>query len=310
MDTMLANNGTAQAAGEHGVFYLTSDTHRLYIGNSDKSISAVNEGVITVENYSDLPSLSSPADQKAHAGQFYYITTNPGNVLCVASGGNWVQINSSVSIRSFGNTMSATNNVATITHMIRESNGTDSTSVVKIKGASGNTVTADDNNHEITITGNTASIAAAAEGQNAKITLSNSNSTDSSTVKLIAGAGATVAVSGQEITIGAVDTYVSSVTGGIVGANSDGFKITINQNTGNNPSGTIDPIISYGENADQSAHFTGGTATLDVYTTSEVDDKIEDALATFDAMTYMGTSTGAALENKTNVHRGDVWILT
>jgi len=27
-------------------------------------------------------------------------------------------------------------------------------------------------------------------------------------------------------------------------------------------------------------------------------------------MTYMGTSTGAALANKTNVHKGDVWILT
>jgi len=226
---MLANNGTAQAAGEHGVFYLTSDTHRLYIGNSDKSISAVNEGVITVANYSDLPSLSSAADQKAHAGQFYYITTNPANVLCVASGGNWVQINSSVKINSFGNTMSATNNVATITHTISESNGTDSTSIVKIKGASGNTVTADNTNHEITITGNTASIAAAANGQNkSKITLSNSNDTASSTVNIEAGSNVSVGVSGQTITIGATNTRVESVVGAPVGATSDGFKITVN----------------------------------------------------------------------------------
>jgi len=73
MDEMLAKNGTAQANGVHGTFYLTSDTHRLYIGNSDKSISAVNEGVITVSTIDDLPDIDTDAQKKAHAGQFYYI---------------------------------------------------------------------------------------------------------------------------------------------------------------------------------------------------------------------------------------------
>ena len=31
-----------------GVFYLTSDTHRLYIGNKDQTLSPVNQGIITV----------------------------------------------------------------------------------------------------------------------------------------------------------------------------------------------------------------------------------------------------------------------
>lgn len=309
MDIMLANNGTANAAGEHGVFYLTSDTHRLYIGNSDKSISAVNEGVISVENYTDLPSLSTAADQKAHAGQFYYITSNPANVLCVASGGRWVQINSSVSVNSFGNTVSANNNVATVTHTIGETNGGSHSSTVQIEGTSGNTVSV--TGSKVTITGNKASMAAAANGQNkSTITLSNSNAADSSTINLEAGANATLAVSGQTITIGAQNTKVNSVAGDIVGANSDGFKFTVTNSDGSAPSGNIDPIISYGDANDQQAHFTGGTAALSVYTKQEVDDKIEDALADFDAMTYKGTSTGAALANKTDVHKGDVWILS
>lgn len=309
MDVMLANNGTSSAAGEHGVFYLTSDTHRLYIGNSDKSISAVNEGVISVANYTDLPSLSSPADQKAHAGQFYYITTNPANVLCVASGGNWVQINSSVSINSFGNTVTTSSNVATIAHNIRETNGGSHTSTVQLEGTDGNTITS--SGSKITIKGNKASLAAAANGQNkSTLTLTNSNSTDSSVINLEAGANATLAVSGQKITIGAQNTMVTSVTGSDAGASANGFKVTVNNSDGSSPSGTIDPIISYGDANDQQAHFVGGIAALSIYTKAEVDDKIEDALADFDAMTYRGTTTGGGLANLTDVHRGDVWILT
>ena len=73
-----------------GHFYLTSDAHRLYIGNSDGSISPVNEGVTVVTSISNLPSIAS-ANDNITSGHFYYATTE--NVLCVYSGGRWVQIN-------------------------------------------------------------------------------------------------------------------------------------------------------------------------------------------------------------------------
>jgi hypothetical protein len=64
-----------------GSFYLTSDTHRLYIGETD-GLHPVNEGVITVDSINDLPDVSSNKD--AYAGRFYYIKND--NILCVFNG--------------------------------------------------------------------------------------------------------------------------------------------------------------------------------------------------------------------------------
>ena len=56
----------ADFTAQNGVFYLTSDSHRLYIGNADGSISPVNQGVINVP--------AMPTNKDAIPGQFYYIT--------------------------------------------------------------------------------------------------------------------------------------------------------------------------------------------------------------------------------------------
>ena len=74
---------SSSLTGQNGVFYLTSDTHRLYIGNSDGSISPVNQGVITV---SSLPDYNN-----AIPGQFYYISGS--NILAVYNGVDWFQVN-------------------------------------------------------------------------------------------------------------------------------------------------------------------------------------------------------------------------
>ena len=76
-----------------GAFYLTSDTHRLYIGRSIQYSAGVtkvvpvpvNEGIQTVANMTALSNIA------AHQGEFYYITES--NVLAIYSGSNWVQIN-------------------------------------------------------------------------------------------------------------------------------------------------------------------------------------------------------------------------
>jgi hypothetical protein len=47
----LLNSGTGAL---HGTFYLTQDTHRLYIGNHDGTLSPVNQGIITVNSLSAL----------------------------------------------------------------------------------------------------------------------------------------------------------------------------------------------------------------------------------------------------------------
>ena len=44
---------------------------------------------------------------------------------------------------------------------------------------------------------------------------------------------------------------------------------------------TITPTLVYGETGSATATFASGTATLDVYTTDEVDTKIDNALSEF-----------------------------
>lgn len=85
-----------------GYFYLTSDTHRLYVGQGE-ALVPVNEGVLTVANIEALP-------ESAHAGDFYYATAE--NVLCVYNGSQFIQINpdtgmTSVEVAGEGNAVTA-----------------------------------------------------------------------------------------------------------------------------------------------------------------------------------------------------------
>ena len=68
---------------EDGVFYLTTDTHQLFVGQGTE-MCPVNEGVVTVEGVAQLP-------ETAITGSFYYATTE--NILCVYNGQGFVQIN-------------------------------------------------------------------------------------------------------------------------------------------------------------------------------------------------------------------------
>ena len=89
----------ATGGAKEGTFYLTTDTHRLYIGRTVTADSLtptgfttktipipVNEGILTVANVNDLP-----ADAHANPGEFYYLSSS--NILCVYNGTHWVQIN-------------------------------------------------------------------------------------------------------------------------------------------------------------------------------------------------------------------------
>lgn len=88
------NNLILNGNADEGIFYLTSDTNRLYIGKKDTDNKVypfpVNQGVITVNTIEDLPATAEKL-KKVVAGQFYYVSSN--NLLCVYNGNQWVQIN-------------------------------------------------------------------------------------------------------------------------------------------------------------------------------------------------------------------------
>ena len=56
VNDLIVNGGAV-----HGTFYLAQDTHRLYVGNEDTTLSPVNEGIVTVATISDLPSFTTAA---------------------------------------------------------------------------------------------------------------------------------------------------------------------------------------------------------------------------------------------------------
>lgn len=71
-----------------GVFYLTTDTNRLYVAQSNTKAELLNQG-IKVYNYDDVFSTNSTVPKTE--GQFYYLKDK--NILCTYSNGQWKQIN-------------------------------------------------------------------------------------------------------------------------------------------------------------------------------------------------------------------------
>ena len=98
LNDLITNGGATE-----GVFYLTTDTHRLYIGRTiiadgatsvSKTIPIpVNGGIQTVDRAVQDPSDNTKTylPSQANAGEFYYI--NDSNILAVYNGNQWVQIN-------------------------------------------------------------------------------------------------------------------------------------------------------------------------------------------------------------------------
>ena len=75
----------------YGTFYLTTDTHRLYCGNSAGGADLLSQAVIMVDCVSKTPGKNSLEDQPKANGQFYYVKDS--NILAVYTGSGYVQIN-------------------------------------------------------------------------------------------------------------------------------------------------------------------------------------------------------------------------
>lgn len=287
-----------------GSFYLTNDTHRLYIGRPDGDAVPVNEGVNTVATLDDLPQITA-ANAPSYVGQFYYVSGS--NILCVYSAstqggavkGGWVQINPNTDthLSDLKINITVENGVATVSTSITEAdsanNGSADTTTrnFKVQGAGGITIgateTSDGNNDILTITGDQYALAAGTANSvtnEVPIELSSDGGNDSS-VTLKGGENVTLSTTdGGAIKIDAADTQIASATG----ANeTSGFSVTVTDSAGNSEKATIDPQIVVGgtQGTQQTISFQNGTATLPVYTASELDAK----LAGLDAMTYKGT---------------------
>lgn len=281
VDALLKTPGTSVVEGS---FYLTSDTHRLYIGqkatasDTNAQLFPVNEGVITVTNVSDLPNVSE-SDKSVYAGRFYYVTN--GNILCVYSGQEWVQINTNTD--TYVNSHSYSVEGGTIKDKIGLSNGGNVDATFTVEGANGIQITG--TGTTLTITGDKYSLSSTVADNKATVKLNSANTDDDTSVVLAGGDNVTITqnTGTKEVTIESTDTKLTSLTGASA---SEGFTITgHNSDGGETTPATINPQIKVGKTTQPIAKFVNGTATLDVYSTKDIDDKMR----ALNAMVYKGT---------------------
>lgn len=81
---------------QDGCFYLTTDSHRLYVGTGNNKADLVSQSVISYSNWAAIEALSNKSSNSyapglCAEGQFYYAQAE--NILCTYSNGKWVQIN-------------------------------------------------------------------------------------------------------------------------------------------------------------------------------------------------------------------------
>ena len=303
VDALLKTPGTSVVEGS---FYLTSDTHRLYIGqkatadDTNAQLFAVNEGVITVDTIEDLPKVSA-ADSSVYAGRFYYVTN--GNILCVYNGKSWVQINTNTDTVISSHSYSVDG--GTITDKIRLSNGKDANAAFTVTGANGVQITG--TGTTLTITGDKYSLSSTVASNKATVKLDSANTTNDTSVVLAGGDNVTITQDAgtKEVTIKSNDTKLASLTGA---AAAEGFTVTGNNSDGSKTTAaTINPQIKVGKTTQPVAKFVNGTATLDVYSTKDIDDKMK----ALNAMVYKGTlgkkGTVQALPT-TNICIGDTYL--
>lgn len=288
-------SGSSTAA--EGTFYLTNDTHRLYVGTSLGTAVPVNEGVITVPNLDALKTIS------AHPGEFYYVTN--GNILCVYSGREWVQINNNTNtyVKATDTVVSLADQVATITTKYTMNDGTtpisDSWNLAVAEGVK---VSIDAATDKVILTGVVNdSFGVSAASNIATVTLRDSFNNEK-TFKVKTGDTNTMTV-GASAEGDAVVLNVKNManTGLKVTPEATGFRVGVTDIMGTQ-SDVINPSIKVGASSDDTKHktlnFVNGTATLPIYTKEEIDD-IKLAL---NAMTYRGlVGTSASSTNPQRV---------
>ena len=305
------NNLITNGGAKEGAFYLTYDTHRLYVGRNDgtKIIPvAVNEGVVTVANVNSLPSTG------VNAGEFYYASQE--NILCVYNGQQFIQINvdKDTTNTTLTNTISASGNVATVKTEVTDSAGKTIQDTFQIKDSSGHTI--------ITVTGDvidlkadkyalSSSVATESNAATATITLASENTEEDSNVKIVAGDNIDIVADGDnkfKISSSYVNTTIAP----------NGVAVELDKYVDEDKPGTGKIKVSITDTAGQThvgeseaitykvgdKSFVPGT-TLPVYTKTEIDN----ALNGLNGMTYKGTVGTNKQLPTSEVSVGDTYLV-
>lgn len=335
MANVLFKRGLQQAlptTAVDGVFYLTTDTHRLYVGQGTEPV-LLNQTVQFVESVTKLNTISSSwnteALKKAHLQDLYYVlpgggngeNTHNGNILavwCQDSKGNyaWVQINPdhNTFVTDMKQYVTAANNVATVRTTLTQNDGEDAKAIQFTITGSGDTIDVKGADGNITLTGDTYTLGRTSTAGEFKLTSALGQAPSS--VKLVGGANVTVtndANNTNQINIAAHDTINSSAS---LTLNTTTGELTVKVNDSNGDhvtASTGDIKMKYGAAGNLTAPIGG---TLNVYSKTDIDGMFKD----LNGLTYIGTigpngtytmGTDFKVYNGStaiNVHNGDMFL--
>lgn len=277
---------------QDGCFYLTTDSHRLYIGTHNNKADLVSQSVITYPNWASIEALSNKSSSNyapglCSEGQFYYAKAE--NILCTYSDGKWVQINpdhnddhdtyvKSVSVAK--NTTDTVNGEqlvydVKITQAQKDLKGNNEGAPTEVSGKL--TISAADLNQIATHT----NVGMQAEKSNSKVYLKNSGTGANAAAKVELAGGGSVSVStdsSNKITISGVDTTYSlntttnttgakanlqnkdGVTKGSFAVEVDGNVLTVESKTAGE-NGSIK--LAHAKSLSSAASYTPSNATTD-----------------------------------------------
>lgn len=283
--------GTTKAA--NGTFYLTNDSHRLYVGNKEGKVVPVNEGVTTVDNLTLLQSTYATA----HPGEFFYVTD--GNILCVCAGEQggqkkFVQINNNTDsyVNEADTTIAASGSVATISQVLTRNDSIAVNDSFNIATAEGIKVSVSEDKKTLTLTGttnNNFAFTVTSDGTSSTATavlaLTDSNG-DKVEATIKSAKSDLLKMSKDEKGALVLEAKDQKPTALDLKATATGFSATLTNHDSMTIGGTIEPQIKIGvEEANQeTVNFVNGLATLNVYSKKDIDAKMK----ALNAMTYKG----------------------
>lgn len=296
------------ATGNAGSFYLTTDTNRLYVCNTEGgALVELNQSINTVDTIGQLPTGTTGAQK----GQYYYVSGS--NVLAYYDGTQWKQINPDATLvdNRENAVVEGNNNAVMVTSAIEDTEGHSSvghvtftgTDAVTTKTSENNTVIIDAHDTKYDLTSGAATIN---EKVAAKIVLGSDVESETDTeVNVYGGANITVENTSNGIKISAADAanmYNDSVEHAYDAAGA--HTVTVTDGDGQKVSNKVTPTVKYGNGklavfrqefeADGSTPKGNPTAELDVYDKEQVDSLISMA----DAMHYRGIVTADTAATK------------
>ncbi len=309
---------------QDGVFYLTTDTNRLYVGKMEgatPTLVELNQSITTIATEAGLPS-----GEKAKLGQYYYVTEK--NALAYYNGTSWVQINGDTTLVSTtgGASGAAITDGHQITTTVTDTASNTSKATFAVIGddavsvtGSGTTiqVSAHDTKYNISAAESTVTINEQDRVAASVVLGSDVEGEEDSFINIYGGDDAvTVEKTEHGISITAKQTDMYNT--GVSETFDTNGKHTTSVTDGNSTktSTGVTPTVKYGNGktavfkqefeADGKTPKGKPTAELDVYDKAQVDSLISMA----DAMHYMGTVIASEVSTKldiTKAQNGDTY---